>query len=344
MASWRALPGKIARLLRDLRESAARGGDERRPGADERTGRWIEAAYRSTWGESGLVGTERDYRLYLPPSGAAGTRVPLIVMLHGCRQDALAFESGARMERIAREAGIALLYPEQRRRANPERCWNWFANAAADGQGEAALIAGMVEGVTQQHGIDTLRIYVAGLSAGGAMASILAGTHPALFAAAAVHSGLMYRAAVSIPGAMSAMRNGSQADPLQVADAARARWPAGVTTMPMMVIHGDRDNVVNPRNAEQTVAQFARLNGLALEGWAPISGQTVEGGGSSAAGHAWKRTDWHSDGGIVLRRLIVTGLGHAWSGGDPALPFNDPGGPDAGREIWEFFRAHARRP
>lgn len=339
MPAWRELRDRVGGLLRDL---AQRGTALPHPTRVGEPGRWLEGAYRSTWTESRLVSPERDYRLYLPPGDREDGHTPLVVMLHGCKQDAAAFESGTRMERLARREGFALLYPEQRRRANPERCWNWFAGASLDGLGEAALLAGLTQTIAARHALDATRVYVAGLSAGGAMTSILACTHSETFAAAAVHSGLMYRAAGSLSAAIGAMRGGSRADPAATVDGVLARGTPATPVMPMMVVHGDRDGVVHPRNAEQIVAQFARLNGFELDGLAPRETPSEDRAGTVPGGYAWRRTDWRRGESIVLRRLIVAGLGHAWSGGDPSLPFNDPAGPDAGAEIWSFFARHAR--
>jgi poly(hydroxyalkanoate) depolymerase family esterase len=338
VTGWRELRDRLGGVLRDLaRRSAAP-----RPSRVGEPGRWLEGAYRSTWAESRLVATERDYRLYLPPGDREDGRTPLVVMLHGCKQDATAFESGARMARLAQREGFALLYPEQRRRANPERCWNWFAGSSLEGLGEAALLAGMTGAIAERHALDRARVYVAGLSAGGAMTSILACTHTETFAAAAVHSGLMYRAAGSLSAAIAAMRGGSREDPAATVDGLRRGEAVAPPVMPMMVVHGDRDTVVHPRNAEQIVAQFGRLNGVPLDDPAPRGTSLDDREGRVPGGYAWRRTDWRRGEAIVLRRLIVVGLGHAWSGGDPSLPFNDPAGPDAGAEIWAFFSGHAR--
>src|SRR5271169_1292817 len=151
---------------------------------------------------------ELSYRLYLPSGSSPRDRLALLVMLHGCKQNPLSFAEGTRMNALAEESRCAVLYPEQSRRSNPQLCWNWFEPASLEGHGEAALIARLIEQITVRRPIDPRRVYVVGMSAGGAMACILAVRHSRLFAACAIHSGLMYGAAHSPREASDAMRRG----------------------------------------------------------------------------------------------------------------------------------------
>src|ERR1022692_2432016 len=188
---------------------------------------------------------ELGYRLYLPSGSSPRDSLPLLVMLHGCTQNPLRFAEGTRMNALAEESRCAVLYPEQSRRSNPQRCWNWFEPASLEGQGEAALIARLIEQVTVRRPIDPRRVYVVGMSAGGAMACILAVRHSRLFAACAIHSGLMYGDASSPSQALAVMRTGPS-----VADVEEARrrllevGESGVT-VPTLVIHGAHDTRVN---------------------------------------------------------------------------------------------------
>src|SRR5258706_9728757 len=154
---------------------------------------------------------ELGYRLYLPSGSSGRDSLPLIVMLHGCRQDSLSFAKGTRMNALAEEGRFAVLYPEQSKHANPLRCWNWFDSASLAGQGEAALIARLIDQVKERRPIDPRRVHVVGMSAGGAMACILAVRHSRLFAACAIHSGMMYGAAGSAMQALAAMGSGPSA-------------------------------------------------------------------------------------------------------------------------------------
>ena len=162
-------------------------------------------------GSSGSGTARRDYKLYIPP-GAGESRLPLVVMLHGCTQDPDDFAKGTGMNDAALAQGFYVLYPAQSRRANAQRCWNWFKHSHQQrGRGEPAMLAAMTREVMAQHAIDPQRVYVAGLSAGGAMAAILGSAYPDLYAAVGVHSGLAAGAATDLPGALAAMRGGASA-------------------------------------------------------------------------------------------------------------------------------------
>src|ERR1700677_2520973 len=198
------------------------------------------------------LGTRRAlaYRLYLPTGSSRRDSLPLIVMLHGCKQDSLSFAGGTRMNALAEEYRCAVLYPEQSKYSNPLRCWNWFESTSLAGQGEAASIAHLIDQVTQRRPLNPRRVYVVGMSAGGAMACLLAVRHSRLFAACAIHSGVMYGAASSPAQALAAMRDGPSPSSIE-----RARQLVGdarefAVVVPTLVIHGDRDMTVNPVNAD----------------------------------------------------------------------------------------------
>lgn len=272
-----------------------------------------------TRGFTGEAG-RRDYKLYIPASLTEGARPPLLLMLHGCTQSPDDFAAGTRMNELAEAHGLLVAYPAQPQSANPQRCWNWF-NAADQrrGAGEPALIAGIARQVLREQGADPKRVYVAGLSAGGAKAAIMGVTYPDLFAAVGVHSGLACGAAHDMPSAFGAMRQGG---PAQLAGGGRI--------MPTIVFHADRDTTVHPINGDQVMAQSgaARLRSTVEQGEVP-------------GGHAWRRT-LHRDaeGRVVSEQWLVKGAGHAWSGGSPAGSYTDPRGPDASREMLRFFLGH----
>ncbi|MGA2776898.1 MAG: PHB depolymerase family esterase [Steroidobacteraceae bacterium] len=283
---------------------------------------------------------EIAYRLYLPSGSSPRDGLPLIVMLHGCKQDALSFAEGTRMNALAEEGRYAVLYPEQSERANPLRCWNWFEAASQAGHGEAALLARLIENVTQRRPIDPRRVFVVGMSAGGAMACVLAVRHSRLFAACAIHSGVMFGVASSPIQALSVMRSGPS--PASIDKARRLQQEAvdSDVFVPTLVIHGDDDTIVNPVNSEQLVEQLKRR----AEIIAPASGALIASGERhiASAGHAYRQQDYLQAGRPVLRQIVVEGLGHAWSGGDERFDFNDAAAPDAGRLILEFA-AHYHR-
>ena len=299
-------------------------------------GRWVEGSYAESHHKLLyflLPQSRRHYHLYLPRRYSAERASPLVVMLHGCKQDAAIFSSGTRMNQLADEEGFLVLYPEQRRLANAHRCWNWFDASAHRAGGEAALIAGMVVEVTHTHAVDPARVYVAGLSAGGAMTSIMASCYGHLFAACAVHSGLMYRAAESVYEAMPAMKHGSRASPGAAARQAAAQ--RDFVFVPAMVIHGSTDSTVNPLNADQVVEQFTAMSTFAGGASAPLT--EFANRKSAGARFGYEVRDYRRGDRLLLRKVLVEGLGHAWSGGNGEHAFNDPQGPDASRMIWEFF-------
>jgi poly(hydroxyalkanoate) depolymerase family esterase len=262
----------------------------------------------------------RGYKLYVPPHhDPQGPALPLIVMLHGCTQDPDDFAAGTGMNEVAREQGFFVLYPAQAQGANTSRCWNWFKhNHQARGKGEPAILAGMTRDVVRTYGIDERRVYVAGLSAGGAMAAILGQAYPDVYAAVGVHSGLPVGAARDVATAFAAMKSGG--GPTQ---------STAQTCPPTIVFHGDMDNTVHPINGAQ-VAQAG----------SPASKQTkqVRGAGVRPCTlHVYS----DAQGSIRTEHWIVHGTGHAWSGGSAKGSYTDPLGPSATAEMVRFFKAFA---
>lgn len=279
----------------------------------------------------------RDYKLYIPARKAgSGTRtMPLVVMLHGCTQSADDFAAGTQMNRLADQLGFFVVYPEQAASANPSRCWNWFRAADQVRQGgEPELLAGLVRAVAAGHAVDPQRIFVAGLSAGAAMAVVLGETYPELFAAVGAHSGLPYAAAHDIPSAMAAMKGqpvmGRSHLPGTAADPRRPTTQA----VPVIVFHGDRDHTVQASNGEHIATQALQAHALKAD----LSSTTEQ--GSASGGRRYTRT-WHADASGRTRVEIWTlhGAGHAWSGGSAAGSYTDPIGPDASAEMLRFFLA-----
>ena len=263
--------------------------------------------------------SQRQYKLYIPPQ--AGERpLPLVVMLHGCTQDPDDFARGTRMNEIARTQGCFVLYPAQSQQANPQRCWNWFKHSHQQrGRGEPALLAAMTRDVMARHDIDPSRVYVAGLSAGGAMAAILGETYPDLYAAVGVHSGLAAGAARDLPSALAAMRSGAAA-------ASTRRGP------PTIVFHGDADATVHPANGEHVVTGKVGPSRAEPE----VDRQHPAGG----RGYT-RRVHRSREGGVLAEHWVVHGSGHAWSGGSPEGSYTDPTGPNATGQMLRFFLQHA---
>jgi poly(hydroxyalkanoate) depolymerase family esterase len=288
----------------------------------------------------------RHYKLYVPP-GAAGRSLPLVVMLHGCTQDPDDFAAGTGMNALAREQGFYVLYPAQAQDANPSRCWNWFKhNHQTRERGETAVIATMTHAVIEARGIDRGRVYIAGLSAGGAMASLVAAAYPETFAAVGVHSGLPPGAAHNLPEGLAAMRAGAGATALPASIPVRMRSKASPADpvdlpVPAIVFHGDHDQTVHPRNGEQVVAAVlrSRLRSPASTASRPVIEQRV-----STQGRRCTRSIHRSDTGQpIAEHWLVHGAGHAWSGGQAAGSYTDAQGPDASREMLRFFFEQASR-
>lgn len=265
----------------------------------------------------------RPYKLYVPSRYRVGQAAPLIVMLHGCTQSPDDFATGTRMNEVAEEHTCLVAYPGQIASANIQKCWNWFSEGdQRRGQGEPSLIAGITRQVMRDFAIDPRRVYVAGLSAGGAAAAIMGDAYPDLYAAIGVHSGLACGAARDVPSAFAAMQGGG---------AATGRSGAKQRTVPAIVFHGDRDATVNLRNADAVVAQSAR---------SAILSKHVE-QGRTPAGYAYTRAlSVDADDQTVIEQWVVHGAGHAWFGGDPAGSYTDPSGPDASHEMMRFFLEH----
>ena len=313
-----------------LRRAAAR--PRRRLPTPAPAEQWIAGVYR---GEAG----ERAYKLYVP-SGGHGRPLPLVVMLHGCLQDADDFAAGTGMNQLAERGPFLVVYPEQSRSANARGCWNWFRHEhqGRDG-GEPALLAGLTRRVMAEHAVDPARVYVAGMSAGGAMAVILAATYPDLYAAAGVHSGVAYKAGEGMLAAFFAMHAGGR-DPERQAERAFRQAGAAARAVPLIVFHGDRDRVTRVTNARQIAAQWMRL--AALAGGGRGLGAPATRDGRAADGRGYTQARVRDDAGAtVVESWIVHGLGHAWSGGDAAGSFTDPAGPSASAEMVRFFGEHA---
>jgi poly(hydroxyalkanoate) depolymerase family esterase len=277
----------------------------------------------------------RAYKLYVP-SGADGRALPLLVMLHGCTQSADDLAAGTRMNELAESGSFFVVYPEQSANANGQRCWNWFkADDQRRDRGEPSIIAGITRQIATTQPVDLERIYVAGMSAGGAMAVIMGATFPDLYAAVGVHSGLAYGAAHDMPSAFMAMKQGAP-DPAQgkTRAAQDARAVDFTRTVPTIVFHGDRDGTVHPRNGEQVLHQWAGEAG---------AGRATVRQGQVSGGRAYTRSVYQgAEGRPVAERWVVHGAGHAWSGGSPRGSYTDPHGPDASAEMVRFFLEHPR--
>ena len=279
------------------------------------------------------------YKVHVPVRTSGAPR-PLLVMLHGCTQSVDDFAAGTRMNPLADEHDVLVLYPEQAAHANASRCWNWFRpqDQGRDG-GEPALIAGIVREVAARHGADPQRIFVAGLSAGAAMAVVLGQTYPDLFAGVGAHSGLPYASAHDMATALAAMKGGRSGLP-GGRGATQGPPNKAARPMPTIVFHGDRDHTVAPSNGAQIVQQ-AQAAYQAQAGAMTLHAQTQD--GQAGGGRRYSRTVLADAAGQPqIESWTLHGAGHAWSGGDSSGSYTDGSGPDASAEMLRFFLALPR--
>lgn len=284
---------------------------------------------------------DRIYKLYIPDGYQQGTPIPVVVMLHGCTQNPDDFAAGTEMNAYADLHTFFAIYPEQPSTANASNCWNWFEPAHQErGGGEPALIVGMLNDVKQDYSVDSNRVYVAGISAGGAMTVIMGATYPDVFAAVGVSAGLEYKAAHDLPSALLAQQQGGP-DPVGQGNAAYTAMGVYTRVVPVMVFHGTLDVTVAPINGNQVLSQWAQTNDLASD---DVDNDDIDDvpeatlPGSVSGGHTYTRYVYNdSTGRDVLEKYIVDGMRHAWSGGNAAGSYTDPQGPKASELMWQFF-------
>ena len=281
------------------------------------TGRWV-------LGIAGSGSGARRYRLFKPPGALRSSPLPLLVMLHGCDQDAAGAARSTRLQALAAREGFLLLLPEQDRLANAHGCWNWFETRSGRAVAEASIILGAIDQACTLHGADPARVAIAGFSAGASMAAFVALHHPERFAAVAMHSGVAPGAAHSTATALSAMQGRRAPGALAVS----ASLP------PLLVIQGRDDRVVRASNGHAAAQQWADAAGAQ-----PHALRIVQRG----ARHAMSVTDYKLRGRVVATLCDIARLGHAWSGGAAREPYGDPKGPDASRMIWAFAARQFKR-
>jgi poly(hydroxyalkanoate) depolymerase family esterase len=309
------IPLRLSGLLDQMRQFGSATGLEgltapvaRAPVAVPDGARFEERTYANSAGS-------RTYKLFVP-SGCVGQAMPLVVMLHGCRQSPDDFAVGTRMNQLAEEQSFLVAYPAQSATANASRCWNWFKERDQErDQGEPSLIAGITREIMRDFNVEPARISIAGLSAGGAAAAVMGATYPDLFGAVGVHSGLACGAALDMPSAFAAMRTGAR----------DLRRRGAVRTI---VFHGDKDMTVSSVNGDQVIAQCGSATNSRIS---VCQGRSPE-------GVRYTRTVYTDESGHeMMEQWVVHGLGHAWSGGSAAGSHTDPRGPDASREMVRFF-------
>ena len=286
------------------------------------------------------------FRVFVPTGYSAAKPAPLVVVLHGCTQDADQIAAGTQMNQLAESQGFLVLYPEQSTAASALRCWQWWVpSSQVRDSGEPKLITELVAQVQAKYSIDAERIHVTGLSAGAAMSVILGAAYPDLFASIGVGSGLEYKAASSQLDATSAMRTGGPS-PASQGRAAYSAMGARRRTVPVMVFHGSGDTTVYPVNAEQLVAQWAKTLDLASDGKEDGNIDDVadqQQTATSPGGRRYTRYSYQdkSSAAVVIEKIMVEGMAHAWSGGGSGS-YTDTRGPDESALMWEFFKRHPK--
>lgn len=295
------------------------------------TGNLIQGSYTNAAGT-------RTYELYVPAAYQAGAPMPLVVALHGCTQTADGFRSLTRLDDLAAARGFIVLFPEQSKSANSFNCWNWFQTQHMQrGAGEPSIIAGLTDEIRLSYAIDPHKIYVTGLSAGGAMANVMGATYPDIYAAVGVGSGCEYAAGAPCAGYKSA-------DPELAGHQAYQAMGSRARVLPFIVFQGDNDTTVPPTNADQAVRAAQVAGDWADEGaengsipTAPMKSSF----GQVSAGRAYTLRNYSDGHGHELGQYwLVKGMGHAWSGGNPAQQYADATGPDESAAMYDFFMAH----
>jgi len=319
---WMRVRSFVARLFR--REVA--------PGRFE-TGR--ASSLRGFLTTAPLVPPARDYLVYVPKGHTRLRRAQLVVLCHGCRETPEDIAGLTRITERADREGWLVLLPRQVERANAFRCWNWFEPNTSHGGGEAAIVAAQIIAVRRQYRARRERVWVVGLSAGAALAAVLGLRYPRLVRGVLSHSGLACGAASTPATALTVMRHGPDNDVARIADEARAAEGPTLQPVALLVVQGDRDDVVAPINGAGLVDQFLRFNTHAAghDGYRPAGGLPPSDAMSHEAGsserHGVRIDDWIAAGRVIVRHVTVEGMGHAWSGGNAELAFADPLGPDA---------------
>jgi poly(hydroxyalkanoate) depolymerase family esterase len=304
-----------------------------------KAGEWVSSSASNASGS-------RNYALWVPSGYDKRKSTPLVMMLHGCMQNPETLAAVSGMNAVADKNNFLVVYPEQTKEANPLRCWNWFDTKHQErNSGEPSLLAAIVQQVSSTHKVDARRVYVAGISAGAAMAVVMGATYPDVFSGVGVMAGLAFKSGTTVESGLAAMKQGGP-DPKQqgllafkaMGDTVRTK---SIRCLPVIVFHGDADPYLSSVNADQVIVQWAKTNDYLDDDKDNDSvkaepAKTIA--GAVPVGHSFTRYIYNDGSGrLLMEKWIVKGLGHAWSGSPAAVPFADPKGPNASEEMWRFF-------
>lgn len=303
-------------------------------------GHWDFGLYGNFYGS-------REYQVWVPDGYTGAEPLPVVLILHGCANDPNLMAGLSRFNDLADSEGFIAVYPRQNVTANPTRCWNWSNPVhQSRGAGEPSILAGIVANVKSTYNVDAQRVYVTGISAGGAMTSILLACYSDVFAAGAVHAGPMYKAATTVSGSSYVMLFGSVYSPTTHGNLAwQCSGSPSPRPLPVAVFHGSSDSAINPVNGTQVITQFLQTNDRADDGLdnnSVGSAATSTTAGAVPGGRTYTVKDYTYGGRLLARHYLINGMGHAWSGGDPAFPFADAAGPDASALSWVFLKDKVR--
>lgn len=303
--------------------------------ADEAKGQWLDRLYFAPSDSQQTLLSKLNYCLYLPSaatkSSEDNSRLALVVMLHGCKQDPNILAAGTKMNFLAESEGFAVLYPQQSISNNLAKCWRWYDLGVSQGVAEAHTIMSLIRSVVEEHNLDAERVYLVGMSAGGGMAGLVAANYPEFIRAVAVHSSPAFAVANNLKTSLELLKKGPNPSLKDPVESAKAFLKSKEESLPALIIHGLADNVVHRGNSQALVEQFKSLNGISSDTKATVSEHNT---GSST----YKQSDYSLHRTPTVRLVEIEGLAHAWSGGDPRYAYHAAEGPQATTLIWDFFK------
>lgn len=295
---------------------------------------------------TGVFG-KRDYKVYLPKGLDLSQKHPVVVMIHGCDQNASLFATATRIVKWADKEKFIVLLPEQNTAYNPYKCWNWVLPVNNARTGEAQVIVDMLDKVLEKYNGDKNRVYAAGMSSGASMVNILGNCYPERFKAIASHDGTQYYSTKTGLDFADVVLYGPSVDAPSAAlvgDACSALVANRPKQMPIIIFHGMKSPLMSPAHAYDIESEFKIFNDLLDNGLRDTSYFQskdvvfVPGKGQTYGYNKYTLVNPNHE--VLIERYMINDLEHAWSGGDGSVPYTDPKGPDATAFIIDFFKRH----